>query len=305
MQRGNTGSVLASQEASQASTQTRAFAALFIANISIAFGPLLVRLADTGPVASGFWRLALAVPLLGIFAYRSGFRFGASNKGLMLLALLCGVFFAADIVTWHLGIFRTKLGNATLFANCASLLLVIYAVVLTRKWPGRIQGSAIFLAFAGGALLMGQSFELSAKNLTGDLLCLAAGVFYTVYLVWMIRVRGGIGSWAALFLPSVSCAVLLLPVALMLGEQIWPGNWWPLLLLALGSQVIGQGLLTYALPHLSPTIIGLALLLQPALSAGAGWFAFGEALSMLDVIGGSMVMAALVLVRVAEPAQPR
>jgi hypothetical protein len=39
-------------------------AALFGANIALAFGPWFVRLADVGPVAAGFWRIALAVPVL-------------------------------------------------------------------------------------------------------------------------------------------------------------------------------------------------------------------------------------------------
>jgi hypothetical protein len=34
----------------------------------LALGPWSVRLADTGPVSSGFWRLALAVPVLVVLA---------------------------------------------------------------------------------------------------------------------------------------------------------------------------------------------------------------------------------------------
>ena len=41
-----------------------AFPALLAGNIALAFGPWLVRLADTGPVAAAFWRMALAVPFL-------------------------------------------------------------------------------------------------------------------------------------------------------------------------------------------------------------------------------------------------
>ena len=51
-----------------------ALAALIFGNVAIAFGPLLVRYADTGPIASGFWRMALALPFLAYFAHRAGFR---------------------------------------------------------------------------------------------------------------------------------------------------------------------------------------------------------------------------------------
>jgi drug/metabolite transporter (DMT)-like permease len=277
-----------------------AFAALVLGNVAIAFGPLLVRLADTGPIAAGFWRLILAVPFLAYFAYRAGFRPNAVPAKIYWLIVLAGILFGIDIIAWHIGIFKTKLGNATLFANCASILLVLYGIFQARKLPSGLQGAAVLLAFGGGALLMGQSFELSQENLVGDILCLLAGLFYAAYLLLMIRARATTESWGSLTIASFVAAAVMLPAAILAGEQVMPGNWTPVLILALSSQVFGQGLLTYALPHFSPLIIGLALLLQPALSAAAGWIAFQEILSPMDLFGGFMVMAALILVRMSD-----
>lgn len=280
-----------------------AFAALVAGNVTIAFGPLLVRLSDTGPIATGFWRMALAIPFLVFAGYRAGFRPSHAKPAIYGLTALAGLFFAIDIIAWHIGIFQTKLGNATLFANCASLLLVVYGVFIARKLPGRIQMLAVLLAFVGAALLMGQSLELSPRHFFGDLLCLFAGLAYTVYLVAMIRVRASTESWSALAMASFATAIILLPAALYAGEKVIPDIWWPLLLLAFSSQFFGQGCLTYALPHFSPLVIGLALLLQPALSAAAGWVVFGEAMTQMDFIGSLMVMAALVMVRYGESKQ--
>jgi hypothetical protein len=41
-----------------------ALAALLAGATCIALSPIWVRLADVGPTASAFWRVALAVPLL-------------------------------------------------------------------------------------------------------------------------------------------------------------------------------------------------------------------------------------------------
>jgi drug/metabolite transporter (DMT)-like permease len=281
-------------------SQGGAFVALVLGNTAIAFGPLLVRLSDTGPVASGFWRLALAVPVLLFLGHRSGFRWKDTGLRPLWLANAAGFFFGIDIAIWHIGIFQTKMANATLFANCASLLLVIYGVVLARTWPSRWQSLAIILAFAGAGLLMGQSFELSARNFIGDLLCLLAGVFYTIYLVMMIDIRKSVESWSSLGVASASGAVTLLLCAIWLNEIIIPQIWWPVIVLAFSSQLFGQGCLTIALPHFSPLVIGLALLLQPAISATAAWIILHEQLTLLDLIGGVMVMAALVLVRLSD-----
>ena len=49
-------------------SQPLAFPALLFGSALLAVGPWLVRLADVGPVAAGFWRLALALPFLFILA---------------------------------------------------------------------------------------------------------------------------------------------------------------------------------------------------------------------------------------------
>jgi drug/metabolite transporter (DMT)-like permease len=281
----------------QLSPRLLAFAALLAGNIAIAFGPLLVRFADSGPIATGFWRLALATPFLLFVGYRFGFRFSAISRSTYWLAIIAGLFFGVDIILWHIGIFQTKMANATLFANCASLLLVIYGVIVARKMPSKWEGVAVLFAFVGAALLMGQSLELSPRHFAGDLLSLGAGLTYTVYLVLMMKMRQNTESWGALGMASAIAAVVLLAGAVFAGEQIIPTFWWPVLLLAFTSQFFGQGCLTYALPHFSPLVIGLALLLQPALSATAGWLAFGEMLTAMDFVGSALIMIALVLVR--------
>lgn len=273
-----------------------AFAALLGGNIVLSLGALLVRLADTGPVASGFWRMAIALPFLALLAWReTGGRM--PPRAAIGIAMAAGIFFALDLAAWHLGILRTKVANATLFGNCASLLLVMWGIFLARTLPRGWQAFAVLLAFAGSALLMGQSYELAPAYLAGDLLSLLAGVFYTFYVILMQRVRGELAAWTTLGLASAATLPILLGSALALGETVVPQNWTPLIVLALSSQVVGQGLLIWALPRFSPLVIGLTLLVQPAIAALAGWLMFGERLTAIDVIGGLMVGAALVLIR--------
>ena len=43
--------------------------ALLVGNVALAFGPWLVRIADTGPVSAGFWRVFLALPFVMLISY--------------------------------------------------------------------------------------------------------------------------------------------------------------------------------------------------------------------------------------------
>ena len=273
-----------------------AFAALVAGNVALSLGAMLVRLADTGPTASAFWRMTLATPLLLLFAWReSGGRL--PPRPAIGIAAIAGLFFAADLASWHVGILHTKIANATLFGNCASLLLVLWGIFLTRALPRGWQALAVLLAFAGSALLMGQSYELSHDYLVGDLLSLFAGFLYTCYVILMQRVRGTLAPWSALAIASIVCVPVLLASAFALGETIVPRDWTPLILLALTSQIVGQGLIIWSLPRFSPLVLGLTLLVQPAIAAAAGWVMFGEGLGPVDLFGGMLVGAALVLIR--------
>ena len=285
-----------------------AFAALLGGNAALAFGPMLVRFADTGPVAAGFWRLALALPVLFALALWQRQAILGHTRSSYLMLLFAGICFGLDLASWHLGIVQTKTANATLFGNAASLFLVLYGVFLARRLPHGPQAMAIVLAFVGGAILMGQSYELDPRHFRGDALSLLAGLLYTGYMIAMQRARGTLPNWSALALVSAFAAVPALITAMLLQEQIMPGDWGPVIALAFTSQLLGQGLLIYALPHFSPLVIGLTLLTQPALAALSGWLAFGERLTPLDIVGGVLVAIALVLVRLPavlpEPAKP-
>ena len=163
-----------------------------------------------------------------------------------------------------------------------------------------MQAAALGLAAIGVAMLMGSSAELSARNFHGDLLTLLAGLLYTGYLITVQHVRGTLKPLPLLFLSSAFGAVMLLPLSLAFGEQVIPQDWTWVLLLALGSQVIGQGLLVYGIGHVPPLVVGLTLLSQPAISGFVGWLAYGEVLRPLDWIGAAAIAVALVLVRLPQ-----
>jgi drug/metabolite transporter (DMT)-like permease len=277
-----------------------AFPAIVVGSCSLAFGPWLVRLSGVGPVAAGVWRLGLALPFLFIIAAMTRQPVHWPGRKLGLLVASAAFFFAADLAAWHVGIHMTKLGNSTLFGNLSSFAFAGWGLWQARRLPSRTQAMALGLAAAGAALLMGSSFELSPRNFTGDLLCLFAGLLYTGYLIAVQKGRGSLKPLPLLFLSSAFGAAMLLPLSLAFGEQLFPHDWTYVLLLALGSQVIGQGLLVYGIGYVSPLVVGLVLLTQPAISGFVGWIAYGETLRPVDWIGAIALGAALVIVRLPE-----
>lgn len=271
--------------------------AVTLGNVALAFGPWFVRLADVGPVAAAFWRMALAVPVLFLATAMLRQAPVHQARGLWWVLGLSGLAFAADLGSWHVGITMTTLANSTLFGNAATLIFPIYGFLVARSWPTRSQGLALALAAAGGGLLLGRSAELSSDHLVGDLFCLLAGVLYAVYFIAMSRARAAMAPLPALAWSSLASVPALLAAALFLREAVVPTDWTPVVALAVVSQLIGQVLMIYALGHLSPLVVGIALLIQPVVSAAIGWIVYDERLGPLDFAGAALVAVALVLVR--------
>lgn len=284
-----------------------ALVALFAGAVSIGAAPILVRLADVAPVASAFWRVALAVPVLwaweGVRSRRA--RAGATADGpLPVLGLvLVGVLFAADLALWHLSILWTTVANATLLANLAPVFVVLAGFVFfSQRFAGRFLAGLV-LAVAGAAALIGASAEVGARDhrrLAGDALGLATAVCYAGYIIAVARVRARAATASVMLWSSVATAGVLLPLALLAPGPFWPSGadgWLVLMALALVTQVAGQGLIVYALAHLPAAFGSVGLLAQPVVAAGLAWLLFAEALGPLELAGAGLVLAGIAMAR--------
>lgn len=284
-----------------------ALSALFAGATCIALSPIWVRLADVGPTASAFWRVALAVPLLWILHAAAARRASAmpappAHRGYVAAA---GLAFAGDLAFWHWSIQYTSVANSTLLANLATIFVTLAAWLLWKQRPTRLFVAGLAAALIGVAMLVRTSLAFSPTALLGDALGVVTAMFYAWYLlsVKAIRDRGA----ATLHLMAVTTtitAALLLPVALGAAHQSGepmlpqsPGGWLVLLGLAWISHSAGQGLIAYALAHLPAAFSSVSLLFQPVMAGVFAWLLLGEPLVALQVAGGAVVLAGIWLAR--------
>src|SRR5918912_965327 len=109
-----------------------ALAALLVGATCIALSPIFVRIADVGPTASAFWRVALAIPLLWpLLAFAPGGRTLIPWR----MVLAAGFAFAGDLAFWHWSIRFTSVANSTLLANLAALFVTLAMWILLSQRP--------------------------------------------------------------------------------------------------------------------------------------------------------------------------
>jgi len=280
--------------------------ALFAGATAIATAPLFVKVSETGPVATAFWRVALALPFLWTWslAVQRGEHY-ASFTAERRLIIAAGLFFAGDLAVWHWSIVLTSVANSTLLANLAPIFVTLAVWVLVRRSPTAAFLAGLAIALTGVALLIGADFRLGARELAGDALGVITAMFYAAYQLTVTRLRASVATASLMAWSGLVTAVALLPVALLSGEQILPATmtgWVKLIGLALIAQAAGQSLIAYAMAHLPATVSSVGLLLQPVLAALFAWALLGEALGWLQFAGG---VAVLVGIRIAQRAELR
>lgn len=278
-----------------------ALGALLLGATCIALSPIFVRVADVGPTASAFWRVALAVPLLWLLygvnrgpAARPGGR-----RSLLLLA--AGFAFAGDLAFWHWSIKFTSVANSTLLANLASIFVTLAVWIFWRQRPGGAFLLGLAAALAGVALLVHTSLDFSATGLLGDALGVVTALFYAGYILSVKELRDrGATTLHLMAVTTTLTTVLLFPVALASGEALLPATqlgWFKLAGLAWISHCAGQGLIAYALAHLPAAFSSVGLLFQPVMAALFAWVLLSEPLVPLQVVGGCVVLAGIYLAR--------
>ncbi len=279
---------------------------LLLGVVGIGFAPVFIRsaLPEVGPVAIGFWRLVLALPVLWTGAAfqkaRTPLPQRARRRYDFLWLMVPGLFFAADLSLWHWSIKLTSIANATLLVNCAPLIVtpISWFWLKERFRPIFILG--LVLAIAGAATMMWKSFTFSRAQLIGDVLALSAAVFYGGYQLSMKRLRAQYPTLTIMSWSAISSAVLLFLVAYFTGDSIVPESfqvWLALIGIALVSHVAGQGLIGYALGHLPVSFSSVSLVLQPVVSAAFAWIFLAEPLHRLQAIGGIIVLVGILFAR--------
>lgn len=262
---------------------------------------IFVVLAQVAPTVSAFYRMLFGgAMLLGWVAF--GRRWVHVSWRDARLALLPAMGFSLDLIFWHRSILSVGPGMATLLTNFQVFLMALVGCLVYRERLGRWFLPGIAVALAGLWLLVGAHWSLfDARYRLGLGLGLASCVAYTVYLLSFRRALSGHTTLSAaqfLGLMSLLSALLLLLWGLGEGDDFALAtvrSWSTLLALGFFGQVLAWLLMVRAMPQLPASLVGLLLLLQPALAFVLDVVLFRRPTGAGDWLGLALALAGILL----------
>jgi len=270
--------------------------ALFVGAALLGASAIFVRISETSPSLTAFYRAFLALPFLFIWVLRSKHDQPIKNylsKDNLVILFLAGVFFGSDMAIWNWAISFTSVARATLMANTAPIFVTLVSFFFLRQ---KIESSffrALILAFAGVSIVILAGSGSDSTRLLGDSLGLIAAIFYAAYILVIKKLTDTVPPAHTLFFATLFTAVFLFPIGLLESESFFPSSqkgWIILLAYAVISQALAQGLITFGISRLSAHLSSLILLVQPVAAAIYGWLLLSESINLWQGLGGAVVL---------------
>lgn len=299
---------MTSAQSTQNSAASLAFLCLLGGGVAVGFSPIFARLSDLAPLASGFYRLAFAVPAIWIILRFTGEKvqplaaIAPRDRWSLVIASLA---FAADIGFWHLAIASTTIAEATLFANTVPIIVTLVSVLFLNERLRPLFVIGLAIALGGVAALAFQKMDgaaAPANRLLGNILAFGAAAFYAVFVLVVSGIRRRCSTGTIMLYTSAVSALALLPFAFTTSPTMISGslNGWLILIgLGLVSHAGGQGLFTYALAHLPASFSSMMGLMQVAVASVGAWMLFSEPLTAMMLLSGAAILIGIALCRKA------
>lgn len=275
-----------------------AYLALAAAVGGITWSAIFVRWAGIPGAASAFYRVVIAAAVLIPWWLVRGPRRPVSARA-AAVAVAGGVFFALDLALWNTAVLRTQAAIASILGNNTPVFVGIMSWLVFKRRPRASFWIGLALALGGCLVILSADLRRAADgagSLTGDLLALVASVFFAGYLVTTERVRRAMDTLTFNTLSICGSAATLLAVCLLFDLPLTgyaARTWWALAGLGLVSQLGAYYALVYALGHLPATITSVGLLAQVPGTALLAMLLLGEPLTVMQMLGGLVVLVGI------------
>ncbi|MFH2102354.1 MAG: EamA family transporter [Chloroflexota bacterium] len=264
-----------------------------------------------------FWRdLFVPLCLLPLFGLLRPalLRFSRGHLGYLLAY---GLVLAGFNASWTLSVALNGAAIATVLAYSSAAFTALLGRLLLKEHLG--WGKILVVALSlGGCVLVSNALDLEAwsANVVGILSGLLSGLLYAMYsLMGRSAAQRGLNPWTTLTYTFAFAAGFLLIFNLLPGgglpgaaarpaELFWLGTdltgWGILVLLSIGPTVLGFGLYNVSLSLLPSIVVNLIATTEPVFTSVIAYFLLGERLTLVQILGGLMILGGVVFLRIYE-----
>ena len=256
-------------------------------------GPLIALSAMPVPTLI-FWRNLGGSLVTLPFALRHKL-----NRTGVRWAVLAGVVLAVHFVGFFLAMRLTSVTAGTAIVATQP----IFAAFFVKLTGGHIPQKAwlgMLISFSGVLVVTGIDLQLDRKSFLGDIAALVSGALAAAYMLIGSRAQQHLETTSYTTICYFVCAMTALPMALFLGYEIInfdAKEWWILLGLILGAQILGHTMFNLTLKRVSPAVVSMIVFFEVPIAAIISFiFKIGKEPTLSIIPGVILILAGCILV---------
>jgi drug/metabolite transporter (DMT)-like permease len=270
----------------------------------IAFSGIFYRFAHVTPETATAFRCLYGLPILALVGWLEHRRYGPLPSRAVWLAIIAGVFFAGDLLSWHHAVDQVGAGLATVLGNLQVIVVAFVAWLVFGERPPRTVLYGLPFVLAGVVLISGIVGQdaYGANPALGVVLGIVTALAYAGYLLIIRRGSNDLRRPAGpVAISTASTAIVAIVFGLAVGQldpvPSWPSHGW-LALVGITSQSIGYLIISISLPRLPAALTSIILLTQPVATVVLARVLLDEEPSIAQLLGVALVIAGIAVATV-------
>ncbi|MDG1936828.1 MAG: DMT family transporter [Paracoccaceae bacterium] len=189
---------------------------------------------------------------------------------------------------------HTTVASTLLILSATPFMAAILGWIWIGERPKQITWIAMIFAFIGIYFMVKSGHQLG--NNLGNLMALLSGFWFALMLV-IARRSGKQDVLGGTFIGGVLCAVIGATLAFVSGTGLTVLSSDLLIILVMGAFGIGIGIafVTWGASYVPAAEVSILVLIESVLGPFWPWIILGEAMSLSEIIGGTIVLGSVVL----------
>lgn len=271
---------------------------LIVGMIAISFAPIFVRYSQAPVSVQGMYRMLFTVLIMLPFGLRYVKSIRSISRKDWLLLFWAGFFLALHFLLWMASLDYTSIASSTIILALEPVFVMIGAYFIFEDRMSKLAFSGLIVALIGAICVGSGDISLSKSAIGGDVLSLLGTIAVAVNMLIAKQILSRVSSYLYSLVVFAVAFVCFAVYNLTMGLD-WtsypPTEWGIFLLLAIVPTVFGHLIFNWLLQYVKPTTISISVFAEPVGASLLGIFLFREMITTFQLIGGTFIIAGLIL----------
>lgn len=271
---------------------------VIFAVVAASFSPIFTKLTAAPPIAIGFYRLSIAMPIFAfmiISKYRDALK--AVTRSQLLGAAVAGLLLSGHFFSWFTALRHTSVASASVLSMTHPIIVLFISVFILKKSTNLKAVIGVMVAFVGSVIISGNDYALSMDALFGDFMAVFSALFLGLYFLIGNKYRKSMNAPVYVFLVFFFCWLSFL-VFMILSKTEFTGysasDYFWIFIMAIVCQIGAHAVFNWCLAYTSALYISTLENLETFISTAIAAMVFTEIPTLIQIIGAVIIVSGVI-----------